>query len=182
MGKGLAAVERFFYVFVANVADFALARAPHDPELGRQIRSDDEMTDWRPLHFVLEQGSIVTDYLANSFAFRLCSERLRDVIDQNKGIDDDVQWLPTTVEWPKGQQMSYWVLHFPTYPDVMNKTRTVTSGPVIVKAYLDPGLVRGHRVFSRPRDSVSLIVADSVRKAISRSGCSGMTFSKVPMA
>ena len=78
--------------------------------------------------------------------------------------------------------MPYWVLHFPVYPDVLSGTRTVMSGPVIVKAYLDSRLVSGHRIFSLPRDSVSLIVADSVRRAISMSGCSGMKFSKLPMA
>ncbi len=177
------AISDFFYVFVDDVEDFAMARAPRNPELDKRVRAGAGwISDWQPLHFTLEEGTIVTDYLANSFAFRLCSERLRDVIDRNRSKDDEVQWLAAPVKARDGVDLLYWVLHFPNDVDVLNASRTLISGPVIVKAYLDPNRVANHRVMSLPRDSVSLIVADQVKRAVQTAGSTGMKFSRVPFA
>jgi len=171
----------FFYVFIRNAPDFAVARTKPDPELDRRLRAGGECAEWRTLPFELEQG-VVIDYLPNSRALRLCSQRLRDVLERERGDADVIQWLSATVTNGAGGTLPYWILHFPTVPEVINKARSIFSGPVLVKAVLDLTLVAEHRVFSRPHDTVSLIVADKVRRAIANAGCAGMEFSRVPIA
>lgn len=174
------AVGDFYYLHFADEQDFALASAPPDPNLSKQLLAGGSLSDWKPLRFRLGKG-IVTDYLANSFAIRLCSERLRNVIDRNRGEDDSLQWLPATVDSLDGKEAPYWVLHFPDVPNVLNVSRSVMAGPMIVKAFLDASLVNEHRVFSFPNESLRLIVAGIVRAAIEDNGCSGMKFSRVPL-
>jgi hypothetical protein len=78
--------------------------------------------------------------------------------------------------------LTYWILHFPEAPNVINRERSKFSGADrMIKAVLDAQLVAGHRVFSFPHDSVSLVISDSVRRAIGAAGCGGMEFSRVPI-
>ena len=56
------------------------------------------------------------------------------------------------------------------------------AGSMIVKAYLDTNLVTGHRVFSFPNESLSLVIASEVKESIEKAANSGMKFSKVPIA
>jgi len=175
------AIGNFFYLHFADEPQLAFAEAPHDRELGRQLLSGDWIIDWKILNFELQPGLLV-DYLANSFAFRLCSERLREVIEQGRGQGDVLQWLPALVKTRDGQELPCWILHFPQVPDVLNRSKTVFAGPMIVKACLDANLVEGYRVFSFPNEDLRLIVADEVKDAIEKAGCSGMKFSRVPIA
>jgi len=171
----------FFYLHFADEPGLAVAQAPEDVDLGNRLLEEGEVTDWKVLNFVLDEG-VQVDYLANSFAFRLCSQKLRDVIDGNSAKEDVVQWLPAVVTGVDGVEMVHWVLHFPDPPEVLNVSKTLMAGPVIVKACLDAALVAGHQVFGFPNESVRLIVAGDVRRAIERTGCTGMAFSRVPMA
>ena len=127
-------------------------------------------------------GGKITDYLANSFAFRLCSERLRDVLESNRGKDDVVQWLETIVKRPNGTDARYWAVHFPEAANVIDLEKSTPAGPVILKAVLDPDLVTGRRLLGFPGESVRLIVAADVKRAIDVAQCTGMAFSAVPMA
>ena len=170
----------FFYVFIPNQPRFALAEAKNDPALGKRVRDGGWIAEWEPPSFELEDG-IVVDYLPNSFAFRLCSQRLRDVLESNRGDSDTVQWLPAPVRDRQGAQLSYWVLHFPDVPDVIHRTKSVFSGSVMVKPCIDASLVQGHRLLSWPHNSVTLVIANEVKNAIASGGCTGMTFSKIPI-
>ena len=172
----------FYYVFIRNEPDFALAKSSADPDLDRQLRAGGQVSDWSVRSYQLEEG-VVIDYLPNSDAFRMCSDRLRDVLDHERGDGDVLQWLQAVVTDPGGGDLTYWVLHFPESPDVINRERSIFSGgDHMIKAVLDMELVVDHRVFSFPHNSVSLVISDSVRRAIGAAGCGGMEFSRVPIA
>jgi hypothetical protein len=170
----------YYYVWVVDKPDLALARASDDPELSKRMHSGNEINDWQILDLALDDGTVV-DYLSNSYAFRLCSERLRAVLERQRA-DDFIQWLPAVVRHPGGEELAYWVLHLPRLPDVLNKTKSKFSGSNLIKPCLDPSLVAGHRIFAFSRYGAALVVAEQVRAAIAEAGCTGMTFSWVPMA
>ena len=178
---GWVTVNGYFYLHFAGEEGLATARAPYDPELSRRLIAGGEVADWEPLRFELDEGGVV-DYLASTFAYRLCSEPLRDVLEARRGATDVVQWLPTIVVDRSGRELPYWALHFPTVPDVLNRSRSVLAGPVVVKAVLDRQLVDGHRLLTLPKDLTRLILADQVKSAIEAAGCTGMKFSPIPMA
>lgn len=93
-----------------------------------------------------------------------------------------MQWLPTLVRSRDGHELPYWVLHFPEVPQVIDVSKSVMVGSMIVKAYLDANLVDQHRVFSFPNESLRLVIASEVKESIEMAGCSGMKFSMVPIA
>ena len=191
----------YFYLHFADEPSLALAEADHDTELGRLVRTGGQISDWDVLRLELGEG-VVVDYLANTFAFRLCSQRLRDVIDRSLSALDVVQWLPVVVKDREQTELPYWVLHFPEAPSVINMSKSVlyfpdpkvvasrpvvamdsptATDPVVVKACLDANLVANRRVFGFPKDSIHLVVAGDVKNEIQRAECTGMTFSKVPV-
>jgi hypothetical protein len=171
----------FHYLHFADMPALALAQAQYDSDLAKRLHTGGKVSEWEGLGFVLD-GGIVVDYLANTYAFRLCSQRLRDVIDSQRGDGDVLQWLPVVAIDRRGAELPYWVLHFPEVPDVINKAKSVFSGSVMIKACLDAEHVAGHRVFTLSHYGVYLVVADQVKDAIRQAGCSGLEFSKVPMA
>ena len=174
-------MSEFFYLHFADEEGLAVASAPDDPELDRRLASGGWIDDWSRLRFQLGKG-IVVDYLANSFAYRLCSDVLRRTLDSRRSPVDVVQWLPAIVSDPMGKELPYSILHFPEVPNVLNLTKSVLSGPMIVKAWLDGRLVDGHRIFSFPQDTLRLVIAGEVKAAIESSRCTGMKFSRVPVA
>ena len=169
----------FFYIHWLDRPNLAVASAPDDREQDRRLRAGGPVTDWKAVRFELGPGELA-DYVANSFAWRLCSTKLRDLLDRSRAAIDEIQWLPTTVTLPDGAELPFWVLHFPDAADVIDKSKSVMSGPVLVKAHLDRRLIDGHRLFGFPNESVGVIVADDIRRGIVAAGCTGMTFSKVP--
>ena len=173
--------SEFFYLHFADEEGLAVASAPDDPELDRRLANGGWIDDWSPIRFKLDKG-IVVDYLANSFAYRLCSDHLRRTLDRERTPVDVVQWLSAVVSDPMGNELPYSILHFPEVPNVLNLTRSVLSGPMIVKACLDSHLVDGHRIFSFPQETLRLVIAAEVKAAVESSRCTGMKFSKVPVA
>src|SRR5260370_24260776 len=102
----------FFYLHFADEPGLAVAQAPDDVDLGNRLLEGGEVTDWRVLTFVLDEG-VQVDYLANTFAFRLCSQKLREVIDGNCTRQDVVQWLPAVVTGLDRVGAPRCGLHFP---------------------------------------------------------------------
>jgi len=169
----------FFYIHWVDRPNLAVASAPDDREQDRRLRAAGPVRDWKAVRFELGPGEL-PDYLANSFAWRLCSTKLRDLLDRSRAPIDEIQWLPTTVTLPDGGELPFWVLHFPDAAEVINKSKSVMSGPVLVKAHLDRRLVDGHQLFGFPNESVRVIVADDIRRGIVAAACTGMSFSRVP--
>lgn len=169
----------FYYVHWADKPGHAVAKGAVDREVDDRLIAGGSVRQWDAPTFRLDMG-VAVDYLANSSAWRLCSQRLREVLDSNRGDRDVLQWLPVSVVDAAGAQLPYWVLHFPEVPDVIHKTRSVFSGSVLVKACIDTGLATGHRVFTLSRYGVYLVIAGQVKTAVAEAGCTGIEFSRTP--
>lgn len=136
---------------------------------------------WQPVTLELRGTDRPHDYQTNDIGVRLCSPALRDVLDAHRGPDDAIEWLPVSVRDPGGALHPYWALHPLSYPDVLDPERTMI-GPDgdPMRPVVDLRRVTTERVFA-VRRSGWLFVEDSVRKAIGKSRCTGVTFAKVAM-
>ena len=70
---------------------------------------------WTPIDYVLEDGDF-GDYPRELEAYRLCSTRLKEVIEENKSSEDPLEWLPASVENEAGERRDYWVLNILKHP------------------------------------------------------------------
>jgi hypothetical protein len=123
------------------------------------------------------------DYLASNLGCRLCSERLKGLLSRHCSASDVLQWLEVRVQ-KDGQERVYYMLHFPIPPDVLHKTKTIFAGAdFVVKPVLSKTAVGDHRVFTYPKnEGLPLFVSAEVKLAIEFLGCTGIEFSRVPIA
>jgi len=121
------------------------------------------------------RGGQLTDYLFNTFAWRLCSESLMRLLEAEKAPGDDVDWIPVQVDAGTKRQR-YFSFRAKPRPDLLHRT-TISSPPGHpIRPVLDSALAREHRVFLVDKLGVSIIVAEEVKQKIKSAKLSGMYF------
>lgn len=132
--------------------------------------------NWIPLVLDLREG-YYADYQGSDLAWRLCSDRLREILDDATGELDVFQWLPVTVI-SESEDRAYYILHFPEPPDVLGVAETLYAAPnLVIKPAFRRNAMTDHSVFSYPaNDGLSLFVTDTVKGRIEAAGCTGLEF------
>jgi len=127
------------------------------------------------------RGDPPTDYLFNTFAWRLCSEPLMRLLEAEKAPGDNVDWIPVRVDGGTKRQR-YFLFRAKPRPELLHRT-TISSPPGHpIKPVLDSALAKKHRVFLLDELGVSIIVADEVKQKIKSAKLSGMYFHPMPTA
>ncbi len=121
-------------------------------------------------------SSHLTDYLANDLVVRLCSQRLREVIDA-KRASEAVLWIPAAVEVPTGSQHVYSVLRLVPDPSILDPQRTLYArGEFVVRPIFRREALGTRPLVSFPTASVSLVVSAALRSALQQAGITGLEF------
>lgn len=175
-------MSEFFFLHLLDRDGAPVAYGVDDPDRDQILAEPGTVDDWDALELEVKGGE-PTDYLANNVGVRLCSARLRDVIEQQRCDDDRLQWLEVQVVDEAGVKHPFFVLHLVSHPDVLDPQRTITArGSFVVKPVLSGAKAVGHRVFSFAGATTRLVIADVVRRAILDAGCTGVDFAKVPVS
>lgn len=173
-------MSAFFFLQLLDHPDVPVAYGDDAPGRDKVLDEPGRVADWPGLELSVRGGG-PTDYLANNLGVRLCSSLLRGVLEQQRGPEDDLQWLPAIVIDETGTRRPYFVLHLTSHPDVLDPQRTIwAKGSFVVKPVLSRQKVDGHRVFSFPGASIRLVIAEPVKTAIQRAACTGVDFATVP--
>ena len=139
-----------------------------------------EVENWQSLVLELREGDFA-DYLASDLGCRLCSERLRTILQDHASPDDMIQWLNVEVRKGKASR-PYAILHFTSPPDVLNKTKSIMAGDFVVKAVFSKDAIGQHQVFAYPQaGELKLFITDGVKRAIQSAKCTGMEISRCPV-
>ena len=129
----------------------------------------------------LRQGTF-SDYLSTNYASRVCSERLRAILDSHATKEDPLQWLRVKV-CSAGEERPYFILHFPEPPDVLDEEACVWfRGEILIKPVFSRARLVRHNVFTFPGETgVYLFVSEEVKRSIESAGCTGIQFSRAPV-
>jgi hypothetical protein len=169
----------FFFLHLLDREGIPVAYVSDDPSRDHLLAEPGRVEGWQSIDLETTEGE-PTDYLANNIGVRLCSAHLRDILEQYRAADDQLQWLDVQVVDTLRVKRPYYVLHLQSHPDVLDPKRTITArGDFVVKPVVSQSRVGDHRVFSFPGATTRLIVADVVRTAILDAGCTGLDFAKV---
>jgi hypothetical protein len=171
-------MSAFYFLHLLDRPGAPVAQVPNDGERDLRLVEPGRVSEWVEARLLVDREP--TDYLANDLGVRLCSARLRQVIDEAKGPDDVLQWLPVDVVGPHGRHATYYVLHLVTHPDVLDRQLSIVGRQgFVVRPVIDLRRVAAHRVFGFPGANTRLIVAESVRRAIETRSCTGIEFATV---
>jgi hypothetical protein len=170
----------YFRVLQPENSRFGVAYSSVDEEL-ILLPYEGRVGAWAPPRLRLRGGK-PSDYLANDQRLRLCSDRLKEVLEKTAAASDEMQWLPVEVEGDHGVA-AYQALHFPNPPDVLDPDRTLWAEDFVVKPVLSRRKAHLHRIFCYPKsEGRPLFVAHEVKTAIVGAGCTGLYFRTARMA
>ena len=155
---------------------------PDDKDNEVDIPDQGKITDWKPIIFNLIDGSF-SDYQANSEVCRLCSEKLRSILDTFKSQTDEIQWLPVTVRSKEGEEREYYILHFENEYDVIDWDQSITVDKhFVVKPVFSIKKIDKHKVFNYPSSQgMGLLISEDIKNEVEKAGCTNLSISKVPL-
>lgn len=145
------------------------------------LPDNEKVTSWKPLFFELRDGDF-PDYLASNLAYRMCSERLRRILDKHASTSDVLQWLDVTVKSANANR-DYFILRFPQPPDVLDKGRSTFAADFVFKAVLSKDRIGDHQVFAYPQcGKLPFFISAGVKHAIEREHFTGMDIALASVA
>jgi hypothetical protein len=163
---------------------FGVAFSSPDVDSVSLIPDRGELTSWTPLELVIRPGEWEGppgDYVNSDLIVRLCSKRLRHLLDNLRSEVDKVQWLPAYVTDMDGNRVEYFVLHFPEPPDVLDMDKSIFSkeSAVLMRPALSRNKVGDHRLFNIPGLYIATVVHESVKNALEAESIQGIEFSRI---
>jgi hypothetical protein len=135
---------------------------------------------WKSVEFSLKDGGFA-DYQSDNLGWHLCSDKLKSILAECAGHDDEIQWLPVVVKDPAGERRNYYALHLASPCDVLSSDRTIFSGDRVVKPVLDASKIGAHSIFTFSNSGVYVYVTEQVRKRVQEARLTGLKFLKVPV-
>ncbi len=179
-GKRLA----FYRVFGADGFGVALT----DDEVDRRFLLLDRgiVTEWTPVEFCIQHGEWegeAGDFVQNDLGWRLCSQRMKNLLDGQLSDTDKIQWLPSYLTDLVGQRTQHFVLHFPEIPDILNLDAGETiyhkESEVLIRPCISLEKAEGHRIFNIRGLQSATIVHASVKEAIEAARMQGVEFHSI---
>lgn len=171
----------FFYLSWLDEASVCVGEGSDDPGRDRAFSGRDPVQDWSAPRLVVESDDLV-DYLPNNIGVRLCSKRMRDLIDANLGAGDRIQWLRAEVVDIFGTSHDYFVMHMPGHDDVLNESRSIMAGDFVVKPVIDAEKVRGRQIFRLPEAMLTAFVSRELKEKMADAAITGVHFEAAPTA
>lgn len=140
------------------------------------------ITHWQPIILHLKDGPF-SDYQANSEACRLCSSKLKSIIDQYKSSVDEIQWLPMIVKDEHGEEREYFILHFPVAYDVLDKERSLFfKEDQLIKPVFSLKKIDEHEVLNYdPYNFFGFLASEDIKREIEKEKCTNLSINKVPV-
>ncbi len=172
-------MKRYSTLLWSDRPDAPVARGDYDTERIATLAELGPISDWSPPSLTVD--GTPTDYLANELGIRLCSAKLRDLIERARADADELQWLGAVVHDESGSRIDYFVPHFPSTPDVLDPGETLitSDGSTVVRPAISLARAGSHVVFSYSRFGVAVVVAAELRRAIVAAGCTGVYFGNI---
>ncbi len=171
---------RFFRVFFnqGRNCHYAVVDAPEELDV-LDIPDSEYIENWEPISFTKrkEDGELA-DFLSTDITKKLCSPKLKQVIDQNLTSKDmPVQWLPVTItKEENGDTFSYFYPHFPEICDSLDEEETTFSPRgTVMRPCFSLTKIKDRSICNCRRSS-TLIMSKDLRKAIMEAECTGLKF------
>lgn len=159
---------------------FGVAFSPDFIDAGILPPNGIRFNDWKVFEFELRDGTY-SDYQASDLSLRLCSEKLRNIIDDTRTQQDEVQWFETIVKSSNGEKRTYYALHFPmNYPVIDYERSHISDHGIIIKPiFLETAFDDKHICVVPNEYGISWYISNELLNRITKAKCTGISFTKV---
>lgn len=104
--------KKFYKVFLPPLQYATpMARKPIERYV---FRIEGVINSWEHITFDIQKNSgLIADFLTSNLGGRLCSQKLKEIIERFKRPSDVIQWLPVNINFlDSGESFTYYHLHF----------------------------------------------------------------------
>jgi hypothetical protein len=162
----------------------SIAFAPDNVPLAQELIETVVTKDELPFEFTLRNGNL-QDYLGNSLAWPIMSEKMKNIFEKNKSSLENISWIICNVK-SNGQIIQYYLLCFNKQMDVLDATKTmyVPGTDVIIKSSFSIEKIKNLSVFTQPninplwKITPMIYVNEAIRKQILAAKLTGINFEK----
>jgi hypothetical protein len=145
----------------------------------RDVPKSGYIDNWKPIPFkkISNEGELA-DFLSSDICKRICSSKLKKIIDQNHTADDiPIQWLPVTItKEENGETFEYFYLHFPEVCDSLDEEYSLFNRLGVPERIGFSFSKIENKSICNCKGSSTLIMSKDLRKAILDAGCTGLKF------
>jgi hypothetical protein len=177
-------MNKLFTIEIPIRAKYGIASPPGDLSNIEDLPMIGYIENWIPLHFSLEDGGFA-DYQGNSPVFRMCSLKMKIILDENKGPEDEIQWLKSFVKGEHGEEREYYILHFPQFYDTVDWEKSIVHKNEphrVIKPVFSRKKIEGkHKVFNYPESTLGIVITEDIKKKLETAKCTCIVFSKAPL-
>lgn len=145
--------------------------------LADEIEPQSWLTDWEPPRIELTEGEPV-DYLETDLPLRLCSMRMRGLIDVFRAIGDRWQWLPVTV-YRGRETWDYQALHLLRAPNWLDAGHSRYVDGELARPVVNRELAGDRRVLAALGDLHGWYVDDELVEEFEEARFSGIAFCEI---
>ena len=135
------------------------------------------LAEWSTPTFLVEGA--MADLQPNDAGVKMCSTKMRNIIEEQRAKSDRIEWLPVHIECG-GVVHDYAIPHLLDEIDVVDRERSVLNPSTggVVKAHLRAEAIDDHRVFTySSATGVIILFTEEVYGALR--SCSGCSFLKI---
>jgi hypothetical protein len=106
---------------------------------------------------------------------------MKEAVERLCDESDALQWLPIVLKYAGGS-LPYWILQFTQAFDVIDVTRTIYDGQILIRPAYDYRKVGAHRVFCSPTGTPNEFIAvEAVRDALEALALTGLEYDPAPI-
>jgi hypothetical protein len=173
-------IVKYFYISWIEKDNIKAARAPEGTlsfELAKEIKGKDEL----PFVIHLDDDEKLVDYLPNTIAWPLMSEKLKNIIIDHLTGKEGLSWIVARVRHGDFE-IKYYIPKFNQSLDVLEASKTIFAGKdFIVKAHLSLNKVKNYSFFPIPDLPFTsrIVVSEELKQKIEKSCLTGINFEKV---
>lgn len=135
---------------------------------------------WQEPSFIIPSGSgILADYMSTDIGGRICSQELKEVIEENQSLIDKIQWLPVNIfDEDSDKAFVYYHLHFPEVENLLcmeSSKFNPRSGNSTVPVYLF-SKISDHSIFNSQRayEWTGAVICNEMKKKIESADFRGL--------
>ncbi len=187
---------KYYWLNVYEDDQTPVAFAPEGVPLGHELIKDLHSVDEFPYPFKLHKVEVndhiikgkatnyTVDYLPNSFAFPLMSERMKSIIEDHLFGTENMRWIHALVVG-ESKSFNYYIPMFCQKMDTLNREKTILapSSGIVLNPCFDTEKIKKYAIFHGEslfwQISLKIYVNEAIKKSLKYAHITAVQFSPV---
>jgi len=196
-------MNNYYSIGGKNYSQVARANAPQEVEISTIVIRELKGVNELPFELTLIKSTITKngllesadldgikdiwlDYMPNSLAFPMFSERMREIIDHNLTGNENIDWITAKING-NNEDRTYYILRFNKVLDVLNydKTSFIEDTDYVIIPTFELAKIHNYSIFHIPSSdhlcsiTTQIYINETLKNQLQKGKLIGLNFEKV---